>query len=56
MRSDDEVDELHALFRRALTSYDDLVAIGAGDIERRRDVWSDIVDVQDRITVLLPPP
>jgi hypothetical protein len=39
-----------------LSAYDDLVAIGAVDIERRRDVWSDIVEVQDRITVLLPPP
>ncbi len=55
MASDGGFDELNALIRRALSLYDDLVAIGANDVERRRDVWSEIVEVQDRITVILPP-
>ena len=47
--------EVHALIERVRKLYETLVLVPWGDIERRRDVWSEIVEIQDRITALLPP-
>ena len=47
--------EAHALIERARKLYETLVLVPWGDIDRRRDVWSEIVEIQDRITALLPP-
>jgi hypothetical protein len=51
----DELIELAELLDHARGLYDKLVAVPLGDLEARRDVWSEIVEVQDRVTVLLPP-
>jgi hypothetical protein len=53
--SDAELEELHMLILRARALYDQLVAVPGDDLERRRDIWSEIVEVQDLITVILPP-
>jgi hypothetical protein len=55
MLSNDETNELIVLISRARALYDRLVLVGLDDLEGSRDVWSEIVEVQDRITVLLPP-
>jgi hypothetical protein len=49
--SAEDVAELDALIGRARELYEVLDGIPLRDRERRRDVWSDIVEIQDRITV-----
>ena len=53
--SHDELDELNVLIGRARALYDNLIVYSIDDLERHREAWSEIVEVQDRITVLLPP-
>jgi hypothetical protein len=53
--SSEDVAELDALIGRARELYEVLAGVPLQDRERRRDVWSEIVEIQDRITVLLPP-
>ena len=53
--SKSEQRELHDLAGRARCLYDGFLALPVGDFEHRRDVWSEIVAIQDSITVLLAP-
>jgi hypothetical protein len=50
-----EQHELRELAGRAHALYEGLMALPDDAIEYRRDVWSEIVEIQDRITLLLPP-
>jgi len=47
--------ELRELAGRAHALYEGLLALPEDAVEHRRDIWSAIVEIQDRITVLLPP-
>lgn len=47
--------ELRELAGRAHALYEGLMALPDDAGEYRRDIWSEIVEIQDRITVLLPP-
>jgi len=57
------VERLSATDRRALDDlagraralYDGFLALPEDAVEHRRDVWSEIVAIQDAITALLPP-
>ena len=40
---------------RAHALYEGLLALPDDAVEHRRDVWSEIVEIQDRITALIPP-
>jgi hypothetical protein len=47
--------DLSVLKRRVEALYEALIALPRSDVERRRAIWSEIIEIQHRITVLLPP-
>jgi hypothetical protein len=47
--------ELRGLAGRACALYEGLMALPQDASEHRREVWSEIVEIQDRITMLIPP-
>ena len=51
-----EQHELRELAGRAHALYEGLMALPDDAIEYRRDVWSEIVEIQDRITILIRQP
>ena len=50
-----EQHDLRTLAGRAHALYEGLLALPDDAVEHRRDVWSEIVEIQDRITALIPP-
>jgi hypothetical protein len=50
-----EQHELRELAGRAHALYEGLMALPDDAVEYRRDVWSEIVEIQDRITAFIPP-
>jgi hypothetical protein len=48
-----EQHELRELAGRAHALYEGLMALPDDAVEYRRDVWSEIVEIQDRITTLI---
>jgi hypothetical protein len=46
--------ERAALIGRARALYDALLALPPDDVEHRRLVWAEIVDLQDQIAALMP--
>lgn len=53
--SEAEQRELRAQVDRARALYEAMIALPPHDIEHLRDVWSEIVEIQDRVTAMLPP-
>jgi hypothetical protein len=53
--SEAEQREVSRLAGRARALYDALIALPPDDVEHLRVVWSEIVEIQDRVTGLLPP-
>jgi hypothetical protein len=51
--TDDELRELDRLISRARALYDGLRSLPADELEHRRAVWAEILEVQARITELL---
>lgn len=54
MALNDDLLELDRLISRARALYDGLAALPADELEHRRAVWAEILEVQARIDEMLP--